>query len=217
MIPACAPPASFPPTDQALSEPNGLLAVGGDLSSERLLEAYRRGIFPWYNEGDPLLWWTPNPRAVLFPRELRISRSLRKRIRSGVFKVRLNCAFEQVIKACAAPRGNDAGTWIDSDMASAYTQLHRLGAAHSFESWYGGELVGGLYGIGLGRVFFGESMFTRQTDASKVALAYLCASGYELIDCQLPTAHLTRLGARLIARVEFEALLARLVDLEPDG
>lgn len=214
-IPADAPPDAFPPGHAALREPNGLLALGGDLSPARLVAAYRRGIFPWYSEGDPLLWWTPDPRAVLYPEELHVSRSLRRRLRRGEFEVRLDSAFDTVVQACAAPRARQPGTWIDADMARAYGALHRLGLARSVECWQDDELVGGLYGVCLGAVFFGESMFSRRADASKVALAHLCGLGYRLIDCQMPNPHLHGLGARLLARHRFEAELARYIDAPP--
>jgi leucyl/phenylalanyl-tRNA--protein transferase len=207
------PPDSFPATDQALDDPDGLLAVGGDLSVERLLAAYRRGIFPWYQDRQPILWWSPDPRAVLFPREFHASRSLRRTLRRNEFRVSVDMDFGSVITACAAER-EQAGTWITPDMLSAYQVLHELGHAHSVETWQDGELVGGLYGVGIGRAFFGESMFSRTSDASKVALARLtslCGElGIELIDCQLASAHLAKLGARQLPRDEFETLLRRL-------
>jgi leucyl/phenylalanyl-tRNA--protein transferase len=210
----------FPPTRSALAEPNGLLAVGGQLSPPRLLAAYRHGIFPWYESDQPILWWTPNPRAVLFPRELKISRSLRKSIRNAGYSVSFDQDFSSVVERCAAPR-RDAGTWITSQMARAYKRMHELGHAHSVEVWRDDGLVGGLYGMAIGRVFFGESMFSLGRDASKVALAHLVArlveTGFELIDCQLPTSHLASLGARLIRREEFEALLDRLCEQAPNS
>lgn len=197
----------FPPVDEALIEPNGLLAAGGDLSPGRLLDAYRRGIFPWFNEDDPVLWWSPDPRMVLFPRELHMARTLRRVIRSGQFSVTLDRAFDAVLEGCAAPRSNQDGTWISEDMMHAYSNLARLGFAHSVETWEGGELVGGLYGVALGRVFYGESMFSRQSNASKVALAYLARQlerwSFLLIDCQMATGHLASLGARELPRREF--------------
>lgn len=208
----------FPPTRSALAEPNGLLAVGGQLSPPRLLAAYRHGIFPWYESDQPILWWTPDPRAVLFLRELKISRSLRKSVRNAGYLVSLDRDFSSVVGRCAAPR-REAGTWITSQMARAYERMHKLGHAHSVEVWHDDRLAGGLYGLAIGRVFFGESMFSLRRDASKVALAHLVArlleSGFELIDCQLPTPHLASLGARLIPRAEFEALLNRLCEQEP--
>jgi leucyl/phenylalanyl-tRNA--protein transferase len=200
----------FPPTWTALPEPNGLLAAGGDLSPDRLLAAYRRGIFPWFEEGQPILWWTPDPRAVLVPDELRVSRSLRKTIRNRGFLVSMDQAFRPVVEACAAPRG-DAGTWITGGMMDAYTALYELGHAHSVEVWLGGRLAGGLYGVGLGSVFFGESMFSIERDASKVALVHLVARLRDmrcaLVDCQLPSAHLENLGSRMVPRSRFEAML----------
>lgn len=197
----------FPPVEQALRSPNGLLAAGGSLTPTRLLDAYRHGIFPWFNPGDPILWWSPDPRMVLFPEEFKISRSLRKTLRSKVYEIRTDTAFEQVMRACAAPRDAQGGTWITEDMVAAYVRLHQMGVAHSVEIWQQSELVGGLYGISIGRMFYGESMFSRSTDASKVALAHLTAQlqhwDYGMIDCQMHTAHLTSLGAREIPRVEF--------------
>jgi leucyl/phenylalanyl-tRNA--protein transferase len=206
----------FPPIAAALAEPNGLLAAGGDLSPDRLLVAYRRGIFPWYSEGQPILWWSPDPRMVLYVDELRVTRSLAKRVRSGRFDVRIDSAFRQVIEACAEfPRPGQRGTWITPEIISAYCELNRRGYAHSVESWREGRLVGGLYGLALGRVFFGESMFTRESDASKVALVHLVAHlkrlGVPLVDCQQETAHLSALGARPIARERFAGHLAELI------
>ena len=202
---------AFPPTRLALREPDGLLAVGGDLSPERLLAAYRKGIFPWYSEDQPILWWSPDPRAVLFPDELKLSRSLRKTLRKRPFEVTLDQAFTEVMEACAEPRADGLGTWITDEMLNAYTRLHQLGHAHSAECWADGELVGGLYGVALGGVFFGESMFARRTDASKVAFVHLVAQlrawDFVLIDCQVGTVHLTSLGACAIPRSEFEGLL----------
>ena len=205
----------FPPVSQASDE--GLLAVGGDLCTERLLEAYRNGIFPWYSRGQPILWWSPDPRTVLFPAKLKLSRSLRKRLRHGGFRVSFDEAFGEVVRACAGPRGRSpAGTWITSEMLAAYTQLHILGHAHSVETWEGEELVGGLYGVALGAAFFGESMFSRATDASKVAFAHLVrqleAWGYTLIDCQVASEHLFSLGAEEIPRAEFLARLATVLE-----
>jgi leucyl/phenylalanyl-tRNA---protein transferase len=201
----------FPPTDHALDEPDGLLAIGGDLSPERLVHAYSLGIFPWYSDGQPVLWWTPNPRSVLKPAAVHVSKSLAKTMRKAVFAVCWDRAFEQVIDACAAPRGAHAGTWITTDMRSAYLELHQRGVAHSVECWRDGVLCGGLYGIAIGRAFFGESMFSRERDASKVAFVHLCRLldhwGYSLIDCQIHTQHLERLGAGCVSRREFEALL----------
>ena len=196
-----------------LADPDGLLAVGGDLSPQRLLMAYRMGIFPWYGEDTPILWWSPNPRLVLFPDELKVSKSLQRVIRRGVFQSTVNLAFERVIKSCAEDRrGDDAGTWLVPEMIEAYCRLYELGYAHSVESWHQGRLVGGLYGIALGRVFYGESMFTLKTDASKVALVHLVrvlqTLRFDLIDCQVTTRHLKSLGAREIPRQDFLTALA---------
>jgi leucyl/phenylalanyl-tRNA--protein transferase len=205
---------SFPPPAEALNEPNGLLAAGGDLTPERLLAAYKQGIFPWYQEGQPILWWSPDPRAVLWRSGVRVSRSLRRSVTKGGFEFRVDSAFESVVAACAEPRRYGGGTWITADMADAYGRLHRLGWAHSFETWAHGRLVGGLYGVGLGRVFFGESMFTRVSDASKVALVHaiehLHARDIDVIDCQVASAHTRSLGAVEIPRVEFLRLVAEL-------
>lgn len=201
----------FPPTENALKDPNGLLAVGGDLSAERLLHAYQRGIFPWYEEGEPILWWTPDPRAVLFPDELHVSRSLRRFLSKCNWEISVNRCFDEVVSACADLTEQRSATWISSDIASAYCQLHRLGYAQSIEVFDGDELIGGLYCVALGRVFFGESMFSRRANASKVALHYLCSKApfpdLELVDCQMPNAHLESLGMTLISRTKFEGLL----------
>lgn len=202
-IPQSAPPRAFPDVDFALEEPNGLLALGGDLAPERLLYAYAHGIFPWYSEGQPILWWSPDPRMALEPGDLKISRSLRKTIRRGEYQVTLSHCFQRVVRGCAAPRATESGTWILPEMMHAYGRLHELGHAHSIECWHGEELAGGLYGVAIGRVFFGESMFSVRRDASKVALAHLCSLGYALIDCQLPSEHLERLGARPMTRDGF--------------
>jgi leucyl/phenylalanyl-tRNA--protein transferase len=204
-------PEWFPPLEQALEEPAGLLAAGGDLSPQRLLAAYRHGIFPWYSPGQPVLWWSPDPRAVLFPEEFHRTRSLAKTLRNGGFGCSRDCDFAAVIDGCAAPRAGSPGTWITSDMRTAYLELHRLGHAHSIEVWRSGELAGGLYGVRLGGVFFGESMFSRARDASKVALAQLVEvcrhNDIAVIDCQLPSRHLQSLGSRSIPRSRFQALL----------
>ena len=216
MIPWLAAADDFPPVARALSEPNGLLAAGADLSVPRLVQAYRRGIFPWYSEDQPILWWSPDPRMVLYPAELKISRSLGKRLRQRHYTVTADAAFADVIRACAQPRADGAGTWITPEMASAYEALHRAGHAHSVETWMAGELAGGLYGVALGRAFFGESMFARRPDASKIAFAHLVRQihrwGYGIIDCQMATAHLARFGAREIPRVEFLRKLGELVN-----
>ncbi len=221
MIPWLDHNTPFPPLSRALTEPNGLLAAGGDLSAERLIEAYQQGIFPWYGADQPLLWWSPDPRMVLIPAELKISRSLGKRLHKHDFEIRVDSAFETVMRACAAPRdaNGEGGTWITDEMIAAYTELHRRGLAHSVETWINGELAGGLYGVALGRMFFGESMFTRVTDASKIALAHLARQlhrwGFGQIDCQMNTAHLASLGARELPRAEFVRRLTDLVDCEP--
>jgi leucyl/phenylalanyl-tRNA--protein transferase len=221
MIPWLRGNAPFPPVAQALKSPNGLLCAGGDLTSGRLIEAYSHGIFPWFSDGDPILWWSPDPRMVLFPGELKVSRSLRKTLERGVYETRFDTAFRAVIEACSAPRDGQAGTWIVPEMVDAYTRLHHLGFAHSVESWRGDELVGGLYGIGIGQVFFGESMFMRATDASKVALVRLVerlkASGCRVIDCQQATSHLASLGAREIPRTAFAQLLQDSIQYPPSG
>lgn len=215
MIPWLAELRDFPPVDRALSEPNGLLAAGGSLDPDWLITAYRRGIFPWYCAGEPILWWSPDPRLVLVPSHMRISRSLRRTLQRGRFDVRFDTSFEQVVSACAEPRGPSGGTWITSEMRAAYLRMHELGYAHSIETWSDGRLVGGLYGIGLGRAFFGESMFSRMSDASKVALAYLTryleSRNYVVIDCQMTTQHLLSLGAQEIRRAEFCARIASAV------
>jgi leucyl/phenylalanyl-tRNA--protein transferase len=206
-------PESLPDPSQALGEPNGLLAAGGSLEPEWLLESYRRGIFPWFEGGQPILWWSPDPRTVLRPDEYRVSRSLAKRLRRGEYEVTADRAFDAVIRACAEPRRYTDSTWITPLMIDAYNRLHEIGWAHSFEAWRGDELAGGLYGISIGRVFFGESMFARHTDASKVAFSraieFLQTRAIELIDCQLPSAHLSSLGAGSMPRAEFLALLER--------
>jgi leucyl/phenylalanyl-tRNA--protein transferase len=216
-LPASAPAQAFPDVDRALDEPNGLLALGGNLAPERLLHAYAHGIFPWFSEGQPILWWSPDPRMVLFPGDLRVSRSLRRRLRRGEYQVSVDRCFRRVVKSCAAPRADASGTWILPEMIEAYDRLHRLGHAHSVECWQGERLAGGLYGVALGRVFFGESMFSALPDASKVALAHLCELDLALIDCQLPSAHLERLGARAIPRREFCDRVARaVIETAPD-
>lgn len=220
MIPWLPRELEFPPLDQALPDPNGLLAAGGDLSPERILAAYRRGIFPWFSEGEPVLWWSPDPRMVLFPGELKISRSLAKTLRNADYEIRLDAAFDEVVERCATvDRLGQRGTWITDDMRQAYQNLHRLGYGHSVETWRGGVLVGGLYGLAIGRAFFGESMFSLQPGASKIALAHLCAHlkrlGFGIIDCQMETAHLASLGARPISRREFSSWLKSLCSRGP--
>ncbi len=205
----------FPPIDHALDEPEGLLAAGGDLSPTRLLAAYRRGIFPWYSAGQPVLWWSPDPREILLPAEFKCSRSLAKTLRNRGFETTFDRDFPAVVRACAARRENSTGTWITPEMHAAYCLLHTQGHAHSVEVRLSGELVGGLYGVLMGRVFFGESMFSRERDASKVALAWLAergaVAGLTLIDCQLPTPHLRSLGSKPVSRREFSALIAEAV------
>ena len=206
----------FPDVELALEEPNGLLAVSGDLAPLRLRNAYRQGIFPWFNEGEPILWWSPDPRWVLAPAEVRISRSLGKRLKRGEFELTYDRAFADVVRACSEPRPGADGTWINPAMQRAYRRLHQIQLAHSFEVWQENELVGGLYGVAIGQVFFGESMFHRMTDASKVAFVRGCQKldewGYRLIDCQVHTAHLQSLGARQIPRAEFVRALRVLCD-----
>ncbi|HEV2219770.1 MAG TPA: leucyl/phenylalanyl-tRNA--protein transferase [Casimicrobiaceae bacterium] len=216
MIPWLDAATPFPPIDAALTDPDGLLAAGGDLSPARLVDAYRHGIFPWYGAGQPILWWSPDPRMVLRVGELRVAHSLAKRIRRREFDLRIDTAFDAVIDACAnARRGQGGGTWITAAMIDAYRRLHRLGYAHSVEAWRGDELAGGLYGVALGKVFFGESMFAHATDASKVALAGLVARlrqlDVPLIDCQQETGHLASLGARPIPRERFARHLRELI------
>jgi leucyl/phenylalanyl-tRNA--protein transferase len=210
------PVESFPPLESATSEPDGLLAAGGDLTVERLLYAYRSGIFPWYDDGQPLLWWSPDPRCVLCPGDLHVSRRLRRTVRQSGAEVRFNHDFGQVIRACAAPRASQQDTWITVDMIAAFEQLHKEGWAHSIEVWENGELSGGLYGLAIGRVFFGESMFSREPNASKIALLalarYLQDGQFELLDCQVISGHLLSLGATLVPRTEFASGLARLCD-----
>lgn len=221
MIPWLGSADPFPPLALALAEPNGLLCAGGDLSPQRIVEAYRNGIFPWYSPGEPILWWSPNPRMVLVPSELKISRSLRRTLRAGNYQIRLDSDFPAVIRACARTRRKgQAGTWISGEMQAAYGSLHELGFAHSVETWFGDKLIGGLYGLAIGKMFYGESMFSHATDASKIALAHLCrhleAQGFGLIDCQMNTPHLASLGAREIARSEFIARLRQLTAIAPD-
>ncbi len=216
----------FPPLEHALQEPNGLLAIGDTLSAQRLLQAYRLGIFPWFSEGEPVLWWSPDPRMVLFPQELKISRSLAKRLKKDEYEVRMDTAFGQVIRECgrtlrAKPDGTSSNdTWISDEIVQGYTELHRLGYAHSVETWMHGELVGGLYGVAIGKMFYGESMFHHVTDASKIAFVHcvqhLQAQGFGLIDCQMRTSHLASFGAREIPRREFALRLSELVNLDQE-
>lgn len=230
MVPWLGPEDPFPPVERALRDPNGLLCAGADLGPERLIGAYRHGIFPWYSGTEPILWWSPDPRMVLFCDELRISRSLAKNIRNKGYEVRVDTAFREVLAGCASARrdardsssGGEGGTWLGEDMRAAYTRLHRAGHAHSFECWHDGTLVGGLYGVAIGRMFYGESMFSRATDASKVALVALVEElrrrGFPLIDCQVRTPLLAQLGGREIPRREFLRRLRALVNYgEPGG
>jgi leucyl/phenylalanyl-tRNA--protein transferase len=214
-IPWLAEDDPLPPVERALRRPNGLLAAGGGLSVGRLVEAYSRGCFPWFSEGEPVLWWSPDPRMVLFPAELHVPRSLARRLRRGDFTCTADTAFADVIAGCAEPRDDEGGTWICPEMIAAYERLHAAGHAHSVEAWQDGLLVGGLYGVSLGRAFFGESMYTRVPDASKAALVHLVRQlerwGYGVIDCQMRTEHLARFGAREIPRAEFLALVRGLV------
>ena len=215
------PGDAFPPTYAALEEPNGLLAAGGELTPQRLLTAYRSGIFPWYEEPQPVLWWSPNPRSVLFPDELHVSRSLHKVLRRGAYTLAVDTAFSKVMTACAAPRRYGAGSWIGREMLGAYITLHQLGFAHSIEVYdESGALVGGLYGVAIGRAFFGESMFSSQPNTSKVALValvdILLRGHFGLIDCQVGNPHMASLGARNIDRLDFEARLAHTIGIRTD-
>lgn len=217
MIPWLADNSPFPALELALQEPNGLLAAGGDLSPERLLAAYRQGIFPWYSAGQPILWWSPDPRMVLFPDELRISRSLAKRLKKSDYEVRFDTAFRDVMLACAETRRpQQDGTWITADIIAAYCKLHEMGYAHSAEIWIDGQLAGGIYGVAIGKMFYGESMFHHVTDASKIAFVHLLRrlqkQGFGMMDCQMKTTHLASLGAREITRAEFSQRLAELVN-----
>lgn len=216
MIPWLTPECSFPSIEEALDDPNGLLAAGADLSPERLLSAYRQGIFPWFADDEPILWWSPHPRCVMHPNRIHISKSLRKRIRRGDFEISFDSDFAAVIKACAEPRPGQPETWITEEIQQAYINLHKLGHAHSVEVRINGELAGGLYGIAIGKLFFGESMFSYSTDASKIAYAYFAKQlqkwGYALIDCQVYNDHLASLGAEVIPRAEFKGYLDRYLD-----
>ena len=215
MIPFLGPTDPFPSVDHALEHPDGLLAAGGTLTMKRLVDAYKQGIFPWFNEGDPVLWWSPDPRTVLAPSRMHISHSLKKRLKKNAFLITFDAAFTRVLDGCAAPRADDSGTWLTAQMRRAYTSLHIAGLAHSIEVWMDGELAGGIYGVALGRMFFGESMFSRRTDASKIAMARLAAQldrwGFPLIDCQLETDHLMSLGAEHMPRRDFVREVERLV------
>lgn len=209
----------FPPAEEALDDPDGLLALGGDLSTERLILAYRNGIFPWYSDDQPILWWSPDPRCVLFPEEIHIARSLRRTLNSGHFTVTADRDFNSVIRLCADTRAE--GTWITDDMVHSYTQLHRQGVAHSIEVWNpAGKLVGGMYGLAIGRCFFGESMFSLETNASKVLMVHLACQlalwGYRIMDCQVESSHLLKMGARCIPRREFLSILRASVDRSPN-
>lgn len=205
----------FPAVETALNDPNGLLAVGGDLSPERILAAYQRGIFPWFNPDDPILWWSPSPRTVIYPDQLHISKSLRKILRKGIYRVTFDNCFEDVMRACAAPRTYADGTWISEEIITGYTALHRQGFAHSVEVWQENQLVGGLYGMALGKVFFGESMFSYADNASKFGFAHLVRQlhnwNFQLIDCQVANDHLFSLGAIEIPREEFQKILVNFV------
>ncbi|MCU7924059.1 MAG: leucyl/phenylalanyl-tRNA--protein transferase [Candidatus Thiodiazotropha sp. (ex Dulcina madagascariensis)] len=207
------PDTPFPDVSLAEREPDGLLAVGGDLTPQRLVHAYRQGIFPWFTDGEPILWWSPDPRTVLYPKQIRISRSLRKTLRKGIYQVSFDHDFEGVIQGCAAPRDKSPGTWLVPEMIKAYRQQHLMGMAHSVEVWQDDELVGGLYGMAIGGVFFGESMFSRAPDSSKVALVHLSKKladwGFKMIDCQVYTKHLASLGAEEIPRATFCGNLER--------
>ena len=209
----------FPPAEQALDDPDGLLALGGDLSTERLKLAYRNGIFPWFSDDQPILWWSPSPRCVLFPEEIHVSRSLRRTLNRGYFTITADQAFPRIIRLCANTRAE--GTWITQDMIDSYGQLHKQGVAHSIEVWNPkGELAGGMYGLAIGRCFFGESMFSLETNASKVLMVHLANQlrdwGYQIMDCQVESGHLLRMGARSIPRSEFLSILRTCVDSSPD-
>lgn len=217
MIPWLQNPSdSFPPIEQALDDPTGLLAAGGDLSPERLISAYRAGIFPWYSPGEPILWWSPDPRCVLIPDQIHISRSMRKRLKKKDYTVVFNRNFAQVIDACSAPRRGEDGTWITNEMKDAYCNLHKKGLAHSVEVYIDDELVGGLYGLAIGKLFFGESMFSKVKDASKIAFIKMVEQlekwGYALVDCQVSNDHLFSLGATEINRREFQLYLDQYLD-----
>ena len=211
--------SSFPPTDKALSEPDGLLAIGGKLDVKNLLEAYKLGIFPWYSEENPVMWWSPKIRPIIRPHEIRISKSLKKTIKKNTFDLSYDKCFKRIMQNCSTSGDRAGKSWITSTMIEAYTELHALGHAHSVECWQNGELCGGLYGVSVGRIFYGESMFSKEADASKVALVDLCAKlqawGYLVIDCQIPSPHLNRLGAKLVEREQFEKIISQNVDKPP--
>ncbi len=213
-------PSLFPPVETALREPDGLLAVGGDLSSARLLAAYRQGIFPWYEAGQPILWWSPDPRAVLVPGDLHLSRRARRRLRQLDLGISFDRCFSEVIRHCAGPRRSGSGTWITAEMARAYTDLHELGHGHSVEIWHGDKLVGGVYGLAIGAVFFAESMFSHVADASKLALAALALAlesrNFALIDCQVGSPHLETLGCSYMPRSRFVQVLEVATELAPE-
>ena len=219
MLPWLDGDTPFPPLSRALTSPNGLLAAGGDLSPQRLLQAYSQGIFPWYNPGEPILWWSPDPRMVLIPQQLRVTRSLAKVLRNRSYEIRVDTAFREVMTACAAPRDAEGGSWIGPEIIDGYCELHQLGHAHSIETWIDGELAGGLYGVALGKMFYGESMFARRNDASKIAFVHLVQKlqqwGFGMIDCQMFTHHLHSFGAQLIPRTQFAATLKLLIAEEP--
>ncbi len=219
MIPWLANNGAFPPVEQALRTPNGLLAAGGDLSAARLLDAYRHGIFPWFNPGEPILWWSPDPRMVLIPGQFRVSRSLARTLRNTQYEIRIDSSFEAVMRGCAAPRKDQPGTWIHEAMIAGYIRLYQLGHAHSVEVWVAGQLVGGVYGVSIGRMFYAESMFSRANNGSKIALAWLARQlerwQYGLIDCQMHTPHLASLGAHEIPRTEFISRVQELIQCPP--
>ena len=221
MVPLLGPTDPLPPPESALREPNGLLAAGGSLSVPRLVDAYRRGVFPWFSEGDPVLWWCPDPRLVLPTGAVHVSRSLRRRLSRRDYRVTFDTAFGGVMRACAEPRAHDEGTWITDEMVQAYEALHAAGFAHSLEVWVGDALAGGIYGVAIGSAFFGESMFSRVTDGSKMAVVWLAAQlarwGMPLIDCQVRSDHLVRMGAVEVSRRDFLRRLAPLVSAQPPG
>ncbi len=213
---------TFPDPNLALSEPDGLLAIGGDLKPERILEAYKQGIFPWYSDDEPILWWSPNPRMVIYPEQLHISKSLKKSLKKSSYRITFDTYFEAVIRACAGTtRNRQDGTWITPELLAAYTALHHAGVAHSIEVWNGSQLVGGLYGLAIGQVFFGESMFSKESNTSKMAMVFLCELllkwQYQLIDCQVHTNHLSSLGAINIPRTEFLAHIETWVVTPPSA